>query len=146
MTGRKHRPVLYEVVRRSRMNASADPRRVATPAPVSRAPDVAENGAGEPDGDGQYELAVMEAPAAPAAPNGPRGESWFNRATSRLPAWTAWLAEGRMHLTFGWIGASVVGVALVLVLFVTFQAGMRFASPTAPVQRETPTKPDTAAN
>lgn len=132
MSGRKHRPVLYEVVRRSRLNAGNEARRMVTPAPVAPpGPPVAE--------DDGFELRAAEPALAVAAPlRDPRPAP---AAGGGLPAWTAWLSEGRLHLSVGWVGASIVAVAVILVLFVTFQAGMRFASPAPPAARDTPAKP-----
>lgn len=145
MSTRKHRPVLYEVVRRSRLNAGGEVRRVVGAAGVARpAPPIT------PPTDAVQDGVAGAAPELVAADPAPdygqvRSEATLPLGSSAFPSWTAWLTEGRLHLSVGWLGASVAGVALVLVLFVTFQAGMRFASPATPAPRENPAKPDTAA-
>jgi hypothetical protein len=120
------------------MNAGGEVRRVTAPAPLTR-PAVHSRG-----DDLELEQAEVHAPPTEYATDEPSTPANGELPARPGPSWTAWLAEGRMHLSIGWIGGSIAGVALVLVLFVTFQAGTRFATPAPPAPRE-PLKPETAS-
>lgn len=182
MANRKHRPVLYEVVRRSKLTGLRDARKPSPPAapaaPGGPLPGDAPAGApterggapadragapverGGPSGDragatsGRTGAPAERAGAAVdrVGAAGERGGGLIDRAAEplalapqsaeediasgdaaagggagMLDSWKHWLTEARFRLSVSPLGAAIVGVAVVLVLFVTFEAGVRSA-------------------
>ncbi len=185
MANRKHRPVLYEVVRRSKLTGLRDARKPSPPA-APAAPggpwpgDAPAGAAGAPPERGGAPADRAASPAARGgAPRdragattgrtgapaerggaavdrtgaaGERGGALLGRAAEpfalapqttaedyasadapagrgagTLDSWKHWLTEARFRLTVSPLGAAIVGIAVVLVLFVTFEAGVRSA-------------------
>jgi hypothetical protein len=112
MAGRKNRPVLYEIVRRSHRTPESSPRPgpsllggLFKPRPV--APDVAARGAPEPE---------LELPGAPRTERPRRGGP-------------VRVLDGRLYLALGWPSALVVAVGLISLLWVAYVAGQTSMKP-----------------
>lgn len=101
MATRKNRPVLYEVVRLSRRQRESSWKRRLAPVPGAA---------------GESEVPVGQEPVG--------AEEQVEERPRAVR-----ISEGRLYVDLGWPGMAVVGVALLFVLFIAFQAGGRFYRP-----------------
>lgn len=113
MSPRKSRPVLYEILRRSQRQRP--PTRRTTGQPPPPAPQV-DQPAGTPAGPTVIDDTETPAPTA------------YARRMQMRPA-PVRLSEGKLHLAIGWPSGIVIGVALICLLLVAYDAGKRSAAP-----------------
>ena len=104
---RKTRPVLYEVVRRTRREREAGWRQKIL-SPLGRQSEAV---ASEADVGAHEEPTPILMPVNPPQ------------------AGPVVIKDGKLHMAFGWISGVAIGLALVLLLWVAYDAGRRSAAP-----------------